>query len=271
MKYFLMSDLHLTYRNMSEDELFWLLPPDKDSTLILLGDVVEFCRLGVGGSDRKYIQFLVDHWTKVLYVPGNHEYYGSDVARVSKEAMNFLHSFPNLHLLDNGTYEDGDDVFIGSTLWTNFALSNHSMKECKKFHDFSFIKNEGMKITPEFIIDLYYNSIEFINREVMKVEKEGKKAIVCTHFAPSFNSIPWRYRYQFNGLNDYFFSNLEEFIKRRPTIKWWLHGHIHDGCKYMIGNTRVMCNPLGNYKETSNGTLSDNEEFYLAEEITLDD
>ena len=28
-------------------------------------------------------------------------------------------------------------------------------------------------------------------------------------------------------------------------IKYWIHGHTHDACDYMIGDTRVLCNPRG--------------------------
>jgi len=31
----------------------------------------------------------------------------------------------------------------------------------------------------------------------------------------------------------------------RPQIKLWTHGHMHNASDYMIGETRVVCNPRG--------------------------
>jgi len=31
----------------------------------------------------------------------------------------------------------------------------------------------------------------------------------------------------------------------RPQIKLWVHGHTHDPYDYVIGETRVVCNPRG--------------------------
>ena len=31
----------------------------------------------------------------------------------------------------------------------------------------------------------------------------------------------------------------------RPQIKLWTHGHTHHEFDYMVGSTRVVCNPRG--------------------------
>jgi hypothetical protein len=38
---------------------------------------------------------------------------------------------------------------------------------------------------------------------------------------------------------------LIDFILERPQIKLWTHGHTHEEFDYMIGSTRVVCNPRG--------------------------
>ena len=30
-----------------------------------------------------------------------------------------------------------------------------------------------------------------------------------------------------------------------PNMKLWIHGHVHNNFDYMIGDTRVICNPRG--------------------------
>jgi hypothetical protein len=46
-------------------------------------------------------------------------------------------------------------------------------------------------------------------------------------------------------MNGAFASALDDFIAYRPQIKLWTHGHTHEPFDYMIGTTRVVCNPRG--------------------------
>jgi hypothetical protein len=46
-------------------------------------------------------------------------------------------------------------------------------------------------------------------------------------------------------MNGGYSSDLDEFIEERPHIKLWTHGHTHHVFDYMIGETRVVCNPRG--------------------------
>jgi hypothetical protein len=38
---------------------------------------------------------------------------------------------------------------------------------------------------------------------------------------------------------------LSEFIMDHPQIKLWTHGHTHEEFDYMVGSTRIICNPRG--------------------------
>jgi hypothetical protein len=46
-------------------------------------------------------------------------------------------------------------------------------------------------------------------------------------------------------MNGGYSSDLESFIIDRPQIKLWTHGHTHHNFDYMIGSTRIVCNPRG--------------------------
>jgi hypothetical protein len=48
-------------------------------------------------------------------------------------------------------------------------------------------------------------------------------------------------------MNGGYSSDMDEFIEHRPQIKLWTHGHTHHVFDYMIGETRVVCNPRGYY------------------------
>jgi Icc-related predicted phosphoesterase len=76
---------------------------------------------------------------------------------------------------------------------------------------------------------------------------EGKfdqKFVVVGHHAPSKLSTHPRYQNE-TLMNGGYSSDLSQFILDNPQIKLWTHGHIHNNSDYMIGSTRVMCNPRG--------------------------
>ncbi len=65
MKIHILSDLHTEFTDFS--------PPDNDADIVILaGDI----GVGLGG-----IEWAADKFPKtpVIYVPGNHEYYGHDI------------------------------------------------------------------------------------------------------------------------------------------------------------------------------------------------
>ena len=66
--------------------------------------------------------------------------------------------------------------------------------------------------------------------------------MVVTHHAPHPGSIAARYAR--DPATPAFVSDLEATILRgRPAL--WVHGHVHHGCDYRVGTTRVLANPKG--------------------------
>jgi len=79
---------------------------------------------------------------------------------------------------------------------------------------------------------------------------EGKfdqKFVVVGHHAPSKLSTHPRYKHD-TLMNGAYSSSLDEFIIDHPQIKLWTHGHTHEDFDYMLGSTRVVCNPRGYIK-----------------------
>ena len=47
-------------------------------------------------------------------------------------------------------------------------------------------------------------------------------------------------------LQSAYMNNLDDFIlEHQSNLKLWIHGHLHSSADYMIGKTRVVCNPRG--------------------------
>ena len=76
---------------------------------------------------------------------------------------------------------------------------------------------------------------------------EGKfdqKFVVVGHHAPSKTSTHPRYKKEVM-MNGGYSSSLDAFIMDHPQIKLWTHGHTHEDFDYMVGSTRIVCNPRG--------------------------
>jgi len=87
----------------------------------------------------------------------------------------------------------------------------------------------------------------------MLSEWRGQKNVVVTHHLPSAKSSDSRYRD--SSLNPAYYSHLDEWIEERD-IALWVHGHTHVSNDYMIGDTRVVCNPRGYYMHDENPNFS---------------
>ena len=196
---------------------------------------------------RDFLDMVNYEFPKVIYIAGNHEFYGGKW----RKTLNFLHeymdNYTNIHFLEDETLKVGDVTFVGATLWTDMnkgdPLTQHLVKT--SMNDYRQITNDERdycKLRPNHVIERFLKSREFIKKTV-DAEPNGK-FVVCTHQAPSFHSIPPEYRGQ-THMNGAYASNLEDLILDRPQIKAWTHGHVHDEMDYTVGQTRIFCNPRG--------------------------
>jgi hypothetical protein len=74
--------------------------------------------------------------------------------------------------------------------------------------------------------------------------RNDEKFVVCGHHAPSRLSTHPRYKEDVL-MNGGYSSSLDEYIQDHPQIKLWTHGHTHEPFDYMVGETRIVCNPRG--------------------------
>lgn len=257
MRVAVISDLHLEFEDLT-------LPGG--DVLILSGDVMEaryfkkanYDPMNVtlpheNGHKRhdRHARFFAEECSKykdVIYVMGNHEHYGG---RFGKTYSTILEQLPdNVHLLEDETYTIDDVTFVGATLWTDMneadPLTMYHMKSMMS--DYKHIthhyveKSAYFRLQPEVTVETFYRSRDYIK---MVVEgKHDQKFVVCTHHAPTKASLHPRYAHD-TIMNGAYSSDLSEFILDNPQIKVWTHGHTHDPFDYMVGSTRVICNPRG--------------------------
>lgn len=253
MRIALLSDIHLSVN---------VLPfPDVNADVVVLaGDI---------SRPVQAIEWARSCPAPVVYVAGNHEFYGSDLIS-TYENLNRLSQGTQIHVLERSAYVHNGVRFLGCTLWSDYRLFECAEDRAlgidlatKSIRDFTHIK-----VSPDFP-DLFTPAISqlvFLQTVAWLddcfARDNTTPTVVVSHFAPTRLSISPLFTH--SAINSSFVSDLEDRIKIwQPAL--WLHGHTHGSFDYRVGNTRVICNARGYAK---NG-LNENPDFADAYVIDL--
>lgn len=227
MKIHVLSDLHIEFAAFDA-------PRTDADVVILAGDIA------VGATG---VEWAGDTFPDrpVIYVPGNHEYYGHDIGLTEKLRA----AAPdNVRVLNDEAVEIGGARILGCTLWTDFDYYGEP-EAARRYSeqalgDFAAISNGERRFTPEDAAALHEQSRHWLINE-LAAAFDGP-TIVVTHHLPAAPSVAPRYAE--DPLNPAFASRLESLIEtHRPAL--WVHGHTHAPCDYELFGTRVVCNPRG--------------------------
>jgi hypothetical protein len=182
----------------------------------------------------------------VLYVLGNHEFYGGRIDEVGAE-LKAICAGTKVHVLDDDELVLGGVRFLGSTLWTDFMLGGEAGKPLaveaavRFMRDFSRIRNgDDSLFTPHDAAARFLRHSAWLDRR-LDTAFDGP-TVVITHHAPSPRSI--HPRFAGSALNACFVSQAEH-LAGAARAAWWIHGHTHDSFDYALHGTRVVCNPRG--------------------------
>lgn len=183
----------------------------------------------------------------VIYIAGNHEFYNGKFYAGIEYLREECAKYSNVYFLENDTKVIDDVTFVGATLWTDMnkgdPLTMHAIEGM--MNDFRIIKNDKRNYAPMSARDVASRHARTLGyfRSVL-AEQHDRKFVVVGHHSPSFQSVHDLYKDQYL-MNGGYHSDLSEFIMDHPQIKLWTHGHTHHPFDYMIGETRVVCNPRG--------------------------
>lgn len=198
--------------------------------------------------NQKFFEHVSEKYNEVVYVFGNHEFYQGDITEAYDIMRKALEKYPNIHILENETVTFDDVVFAGTTLWTSLNNDDWFVKHAVKdmINDFIVIANKGYRFSVVAWMDMHKQAVDFIRKTAY--DNQDKKVVVVTHHGPTTKSIGQG----FSPLrldNWAYVSDLSDIILDNPNIKYWVHGHTHTRHDYMVGDTRVLCNPRGYYGE----------------------
>jgi predicted phosphodiesterase len=196
---------------------------------------------------RDFLKRVSFHFPHVVYVAGNHEFYHGRWDASLDHLKEECSKFSNIYFLERDTKIIDNVVFVGGTLWTDLnkhdSLTMFSVRSM--INDYKVIKKDKAdwtRLKPEDTAYRHKQTLGYIKQIV--TEHKDKVCVVAGHHSPSHLSIHESYKND-SIMNGCYHSNLEEFILDHPQIKLWTHGHTHYSFDYVIGQTRVVCNPRG--------------------------
>ena len=235
-----MSDLHLGLGAFE-------IPRNDADAVILAGDIAR---------PGEAVSWASGFSKPVIYVPGNHEFYGGSIAGVADELKQRC-AGTNIRVLDNDEIVIAGVRFLGTTLSTDFMLFGEAEKRAEAvrqalgfMRDFSRIRvgdAAQAPFTPADSAALF--ALQSAWLEGRLAEPHAGPTVVITHHAPSRRSI--HPRFADSLLNACFVSDAEHLVGA-GRAQLWVHGHTHDSFDYALNGARVVCNPRGYAKNGVN-------------------
>jgi len=233
MKLNILSDLHLGFGAMD-----W--PVNDADVVVLAGDIAR---------PREAVAWALKFDKPVLYVPGNHEFYGSSIDGALQE-LQYLCQGTQVQVLHNRELVMGGVRFLGSTLWTDFELFDNPQRRSaakaeaqRLMRDFSRIRARESSpeiFTPDDSVRLFRHHAAWLESRLAGIH--AGPTVVITHHAPSRHSI--HPRFADSLLNACFVSDAAHLLGA-DRVSLWIHGHTHDSFDHQVNGTRVVCNARG--------------------------
>lgn len=227
MNFQIASDLHLdklyvpsirTQSGIEVKDYKDLIRP-RSNILILAGDI---CHISNVDRYTPFFEYVSENFQYVLYIPGNHEFYNSDleIEELEINLEKYLYSFKNIFYLNNKSIVIEDILFTGSCLWCS---PNQDPPAWFK------INIDRYKIS-----DMFEKSVSYLEK-VSSINY--KKHVVITHYPPmplNFAKVGKKANYE-----DYYQNN-HIFLNHPPL--YWIFGHTHENFDDVINGTHYISN-----------------------------
>lgn len=191
-----------------------------NEVLLCAGDVTDF------PTREENLRRVRETCTKMVYVLGNHEYYGAPSPDIVLPAYRRTCADLDISLLENQAWE-GDAVVFGCTLWTY----PHA-RDWKETNDRRFLPLERIRA-------MHQESKDAI-KDFLQTYSSPKPLVVMTHHMPSTELLQAQYYFMGSSM---FASHCDNFI--RPPVCTWVYGHTHSPDDRTMNGVRVVCNPRG--------------------------
>lgn len=244
LKLQILSDLH--------NEFYKGYPPEIEKTdadvIILAGDI-STGTAGVSWAEEQAGKLLVP----IIYVAGNHEYYGHEYYGLNKLMWDTALADSNTKFLHNEWVVIGGVRFIGSTLWTDFKAigPQGAARNAAELYmnDYNRIRISDGKV-PEYHSGLRALDTQRFNEDAVAFladtlnTKHDGPTVVITHHGPSAKCHNYQEHGDADLISSAFWSKLERLIDPSK-VTLWVYGHTHSNLRFEVNGVRVVCNQRG--------------------------
>ena len=226
MKLQIYSDLHREFAQFD--------PAPSDADVIILAGDIDLRSRGVKWANETFK-------TPVIYVCGNHEFYGGHIdhtLRKMKEA-----AAPHVHVLENEVLILDQTRFLVTTGWTDYS-STGDIAAAKRIawewmNDFTVIRTDAnfRRLRPDDLIAKSKSAYAWLTQELDK-PFDGK-TVVVTHHAPALDHVGDDHP---GHLIAAYANDWSELLGKADL---WIYGHTHVAADFFKEGCRVVSNPRG--------------------------
>ena len=233
MRLHVLSDLHLEHAPFTV--------PDVDADVVVLaGDVAP------GSAGIEWMRRHLDG-RPILYVAGNHEFYGNDLPGLTDRLRDAARGSA-IHVLENDELVVDGVRFLGCSLWSDFDFAGaenraNTMRVCERLvNDYKQIRasEHDRRLRAQDTRDLHVASRAWLATR-LAAPHDGP-TVVVTHHAPLVRQRPENPLLA--AVGGAFASDLSELMAG-DRAALWIFGHIHRCADTDVNGTRVLSNQRG--------------------------
>jgi len=245
MKIQLISDTHLRTENS-----FSVLNVGAD-VLIIAGDLAASPKI----ASQWLAEFRRQTDMPVVYVLGNHEYYGLNLYTGLDIYRQAVSKIEDVHLLEKEHVEIEGINFLGATLWSDLSDPMAALTVQNALNDYEFIeKTPGEHIQPSDTHAQYLLAVNWLKEQL--AEHRAEKNVVVTHHAPCWACRNTYFDYDVsNRLATHGFCNRLDTLMYKHDVSLWLYGHTHVSKCFTTNGTRVISNQVGYESEKKHSSF----------------
>lgn len=255
MKFYIWSDVHNDFGEMLFN------PNDYEGSypLIICGD------WGTGlDVQEKILKEILNYFDDVVFVPGNHDFYGSSFKGTHEKYSKIASVYKNFHYLDSGTVELHGVNIIGAVLWTNMGNDSYTIRNATQvMNDFNLIQDfqwyESRTNNP---VDVWLEKNEEHTRFILDNLSSDKPNLVVTHHAP--HEICIQEQYKNSWTNNLYCTNDERItdLFNQNKINAWIHGHMHAQDTVYLNEIPIHRNARGYHKYENMSSVWEPNKIY---------
>ncbi|ERV37565.1 hypothetical protein Q069_00064 [Pseudomonas aeruginosa BL15] len=226
MKISVLSDLHLEFKPFE--------PVVSDADLVVLAGDIHTRERGVKWANQTFS-------CEVLYILGNHEFYGGHFDRTLEKARQAAET--HVHVMENDVFIKDGIRFLGCTGWTDFAamgdVTAASSEARGTMTDFRVIRagSNFHKLRTDEVASRSRQSHAWLTAELER--PFNGKTMVVTHHAPLVEVGGHENQ---GPITASYCNNWHSLVTLSDA---WIFGHTHHAVDVELGGCRLVSNPLG--------------------------